>query len=526
VTGHSQTVGTVTKMVGYAYTNGRLTTLTTPSGQVVSYGYAANGEVSSISVNGTPVITDVLYEPMGPTAGWTWGNGMYAVRTHDLDGKITQVDSAGLKTYAYDDAFRITGITDTVTPANSWAYGYDSLDRLNAATSTAITQGWTYDANGNRLTETGSSPSTYSISGSSNRIGSISGSLARTYGYDASGNTTGYASLAFTYNNRGRMTSAASGGTTTSYIYNAVGQRVKKSDGVTTTYFSYDEAGHLLGEYDGTGALIEETVWFGDIPVATLRPAGGGVDIYYVHTDHLNAPRRVSRPSDNVIVWRWDSDPFGTSAADEDPDGDMQVFVYGLRFPGQYADPETGLNYNYFRDYDPQSGGYLESDPIGLAGGSETYSYTGANPIVRSDFYGLAWGDFPPPPPGYDPVKWIPGRFANNGRWFLEDPSGNRWIVHAEDVGHWRHWDKQDKNGKGGGSWPPNSKKMWPLQKRPRTDQCERDPSGDATPWSPPDSDYFLDYFGEPLWLFPHELPISSQPRPMRIPFRVPVPVW
>ena len=53
----------------------------------------------------------------------------------------------------------------------------------------------TYDANGNRLTETGSAPSTYSISPASNRISGITGALARTYGYDASGNTTGYSAI-------------------------------------------------------------------------------------------------------------------------------------------------------------------------------------------------------------------------------------------------------------------------------------------------------------------------------------------
>jgi hypothetical protein len=47
----------------------------------------------------------------------------------------------------------------------------------------------------------------------------------------------------------------------------------------------YEETGHLLGEYDGTGALIEETVWLGDIPVATLRVGGSSVSIYYVHSD-------------------------------------------------------------------------------------------------------------------------------------------------------------------------------------------------------------------------------------------------
>jgi RHS repeat-associated protein len=91
-----------------------------------------------------------------------------------------------------------------------------------------------------------------------------------------------------------------------------------------------------------------------------------------------------------TIVWLWNSDPYGLGFADSDPDGDGQGFVYNLRLPGQYADAETGLNYNYHRDYDPSMGRYVESDPVGLGGGSySTYGYVGANPILFADPSGL-----------------------------------------------------------------------------------------------------------------------------------------
>jgi hypothetical protein len=83
-------------------------------------------------------------------------------------------------------------------------------------------------------------------------------------------------------------------------------------------YFVYDQAGHLLGEYGLGGALIQETVWLDDLPVATIRPkVGGGVQVFYVHPDHLGTPRIVSRPGDNVVMWRWDSGAFGTGLPNE-----------------------------------------------------------------------------------------------------------------------------------------------------------------------------------------------------------------
>ena len=123
-------------------------------------------------------------------------------------------------------------------------------------------------------------------------LASTSGALTRTYGYDNAGNTTSFTGVSFTYNNRGRMKSSTKSGVTTNYTYNALGQLIKKGTG---TLYYYDEAGHILGVYNSSGTLIEEIVWLGDIPLATLRPkAGGGIDIYYIHTDHLNTPRLIT----------------------------------------------------------------------------------------------------------------------------------------------------------------------------------------------------------------------------------------
>ncbi len=384
LTGKSQVVSGVTKSVGYGYANGQLTTMTTPSGQLVTYGYT-NNQITSIQVNGTYVLSNVLYEPFGPIRQWSWGNGTQANRTYDSDGNVMQIDSAGLKTYAYDNAFRITGITDTTNSALSWGYGYDTLDRLSSATKTGTTQGFTYDANGNRASQTGTSAATYITAAASNRLSSTTGALARSYSYDAAGNTASYATNTLTYNNRGRRKSFTTGSTTTTYTYNAAGQLIAKGG----ARFYYDESGQLLGQYSNTGVLVQETLWLGDIPVATLRPkSGGGVDIFYVHTDHLNTPRKITRPSDNKLRWRWDPDAFGNGAANENPQS-LGVFSYILRFPGQMVFQESGLHYNYFRDYDPATGRYVQSDPIGLAGGINTYLYALGNTVSHIDPMGL-----------------------------------------------------------------------------------------------------------------------------------------
>jgi RHS repeat-associated protein len=383
VTGKSQVVGAITHSVGYGYLNGQLTAVTTPSGQTITYGYT-NNQVTSIQVNGTSVLSSVIYEPFGPPKQWTWGNGTQSSRTYDQDGKVTQITGPVTTTYGYDDAFRITGITDTTNSALSWLYGYDNLDRLTSASKTGTTIGYTYDANGNRLSQTGTSATTYTIAANSNRVTATSGALARTYGYNSDGNVNSYTGIVYAYNNRGRIKSSTKSGVTTNYTYNALGELVKKSTGM----YVYDEAGHVLGQYTTAGVLTSEIVWLGDMPVATIRPAsGGGVEVFYIHTDHLNTPRVVTQPSNNAQRWRWDSNPFG-STANDNPSG-LGVFTLDLRFPGQIAMPESGLYQNYFRDYDYQTGRYVQSDPIGVAGGINTYVYVKANPLASVDPSGL-----------------------------------------------------------------------------------------------------------------------------------------
>ena len=164
----------------------------------------------------------------------------------------------------------------------------------------------------------------------------------------------------------------------------------------------------LLGSYNFTGDgseyvevqdagnggyAVADAVRFIEVVEATPPPTPTPVttaQLYYIHTDQLGTPRAISTSdATNKIVWRWNSDAFGKAVPNEDVDGDGTNFVMNLRFPGQYFDQETGLHYNYYRDYDPSTGRYIQSDPIGLAGGLNTYGYVGGNPLSYTDPMGL-----------------------------------------------------------------------------------------------------------------------------------------
>jgi RHS repeat-associated protein len=123
------------------------------------------------------------------------------------------------------------------------------------------------------------------------------------------------------------------------------------------------------------------------------------------------------------MVWRWDhADPFGAAAPDDSLAGAV-AFAYNPRFPGQMFDREAGVHYNYFRDYDPKTGRYLQSDPIGLQGGVNTYGYVLGNPVSNTDPLGLqTWpGDAGPS----TPRPTIPGPFD-----ILQPgtPANNQWV--------------------------------------------------------------------------------------------------
>jgi RHS repeat-associated protein len=292
----------------------------------------------------------------------------------------------------YDANGNITGITNTLEPTKNKSFTYDNLDRLATGVAAGLwgSLSWTYDGVGNRLTENTNS---YTYTASTNRLATANGN---SYTFDNNGNTTVEGAKQFIYNQNQRLIQANNGGITAYYTYNGNGQRVKKTVSGTATIFHYSLNGQIIAESDSTGTITAEYVYLNGNPLAKIE----GTNTYYYHTDHLATPQKMTDGT-QAVVWSADYKPFGEATIT------TSTITNNLRFPGQYYDAETGLNYNYYRDYNPVIGRYIEGDPLLLPfiyqGRSyfvppfytmspntlHEFIYTSDNPVVNSDPSGL-----------------------------------------------------------------------------------------------------------------------------------------
>ncbi|WP_284285441.1 RHS repeat-associated core domain-containing protein, partial [Marinibactrum halimedae] len=386
--------------ISYRYNDaGQLALMRYHSGRLVYFYYDNQGRVNRIQTrpNGGNIqnlITHIAYQPFGPVNHFEYGNGLTKTLNYDLDYRLENLTIEGdattlARNYVYDLTNNITGITDADGEHNE-TFDYDRLDRISTAEGNLYgTQIFDYDGVGNRieLTHTHNDnirSERYTYADNANQLKTVdidnNGELAtRTFEHDANGNTIEDTQdgtpLTIEYGANNRPTEFSKGNNTQTVTHNAMGQRVKWDTNGEANYHHYDENGQLIAITDATGQTLREYVYFGTELIALATYENNGAEnLYYIHTNHLGTPQRITN-ADQRVVWSAEYEPFGAVVAESD---EVEV-DFKLRMPGQYEDEITGLNYNWHRDYDPSIGRYVQSDPIGLDDGPNTYTYAHGN---------------------------------------------------------------------------------------------------------------------------------------------------
>lgn len=351
-------VSNATQSWAYAYdANGNRTTLTDSTG-ITTYSYLAGSNRLAALAGAAP--RTYSYDANGNTLAD--GNHTY---TYDARNRLVGVD--GTVSYA------LNGMGQRVEKQSSngtTSYMYDLVDRLIAETDASgkVTKEYLY-VNG--------APVAVLLNG---------GNAGHVYRFTPQDGTTNVEVLLDADKHTIKVSGTSCPGTFTVAAdhWQAEGDKLE---------VEYEQEGviHFEGEFTFGAEPYQGDVQIECPNEENVEYAMNGKKysvLYYVHTDQLGTSRAVTDTA-NTVVWRWDGEAFGSSTPNEDPDGDGQLFVLNSRFAGQYFDAETGLNYNYFRDYDSSTGRYIASDPIGLNGGMNTYAYVEGNPIVGTDALGL-----------------------------------------------------------------------------------------------------------------------------------------
>ena len=237
------------------------------------------------------------------------------------------------------------------------AFTYDQVG--NRLSSADVSGGWLYNGN-NELLQAG------------NRA---------EYKYDAAGNIIEKKAagkiLTFEYDLDNHLSRVADGNNATvaSYGYDFLRRRIWKDVRGVKTFYHYSDSG-LVAEMDSNGNTLKSYGYRPGSPWGTdpLFMRENGKSYWYLN-DHLGTPQMVVAENGGV-VWKAQYQVFGKAEIDGG-----STLTNNLRFPGQYFDEETGLHYNWNRYYDPESGRYSQTDPIGLRGGINLYGYTQNNSL-------------------------------------------------------------------------------------------------------------------------------------------------
>lgn len=377
-----------------------------------------------------PLVSNIEYSPffnIEEKMTWKTSQGDFNhIKTINKDGVITsivntQVNGFNLSLF-YDNRLNINKVhnsNDNFEISNA----YDNRSRIISSSLNSVSPtnyGYSYNTSSDRTSFVkNTNLSTYNYDNNSHKLLNVSGYDNHQYSYDLNGNTITQNNNTFTYNTSNRLAKVTNNSENTDYFYNSFGERYLKHKKTLTNnneeknWFIYDGSSLLYEKNESNNIASEyiNYIYLNGKPIGIIK----NNDIYYIQTDHLGTPR-VILDKNNNLLWKWDySEPFGNNQPI------ATGLDFNLRFPGQYWDDEKSSSYNINRDYNPITGRYLQSDPLGLEAGINTYGYVEANPLSYID----EDGNMPSLPQGL--VDFLAGlgdtltlNITSNIRYFLD----------------------------------------------------------------------------------------------------------
>jgi RHS repeat-associated protein len=379
----------------------RLTKVVTGANQTVQFGYDLKGQLTSIIYpGGTNTVTRV-YDTAGRLSTVTDWNRHTTTYSYDVNSNPTGIayPNSTSATFAYDNADRLTSISDAknkssflslayapdpigqATTESSLAYGYNTINQLKSAGTTS----YAYDGADNvqQIAITGSTTTTLADD-AANQLSTftkMNGSTLvqkLTFGYDPEGNRKSKTDqnnilTTYGYDQANRLSSYNSA--SPNYAYNGDGLRMSKTVSGTTTQQTWDVAEGLpLLLQDGTTSYV---TGLGGLPLEQITSKTTS----YYHQDRIGSTRAITS-SNGSVASTYTYDAYGNVT------GSTGTLSNPLQYAGQYTDAESGLQYDRARYYDPTVGGFLSRDPAAAAT-RQPYGYVANSPVNGSDPSGL-----------------------------------------------------------------------------------------------------------------------------------------